>query len=97
MREAYVEAVLSIVEAIPEGQVAAYGDIAERVGTGGPRQVGRVMALYGAAVPWWRVIRADGRPARGLEDEALARLRSEDVPIRGDRVVMRRARWTDPG
>lgn len=95
-REAYVEAVLSMVESIPEGKVAAYGDIAERVGSGGPRQVGRVMSLYGATVPWWRVLRTDGRPARGLEDEALARLREEDVPIRGDRVVMSRARWLDP-
>lgn len=93
--EAYVESVLSIIEAIPEGRVAAYGDIAERVGSGGPRQVGRVMSLYGGAVPWWRVVRADGRPARGKEQEALARLREEDAPIRGDRVVMRRARWLD--
>ena len=40
--EAYVEAVLSAVEQIPPGRVASYGDLAELVGTGGPRLVGAV-------------------------------------------------------
>ncbi|MBO0812573.1 MAG: MGMT family protein, partial [Microlunatus sp.] len=62
MREDFVEAVLSAVESIPPGQVASYGDIAEFVGSGGPRQVGSVMSHYGGAVTWWRVVRADGRP-----------------------------------
>ncbi len=92
MDEAYVEAVLSAVERIPEGRVSSYGDIAEQVGRGGPRQVGQIMSHYGAAVPWWRVVRADGRPVRGLEEDALARLAAEHVPIRGDRVDMLLAR-----
>ena len=70
--EAYVEAVLNAVEQIPPGRVASYGDLAELVGRGGPRLVGRVMSTQGAGVPWWRVVRADGRPARGLEETALA-------------------------
>jgi methylated-DNA-protein-cysteine methyltransferase-like protein len=44
-------------------------------------------------VPWWRVVRADGRPARGLESSALERLRAEGAVLRGDRVDMRRSRW----
>ena len=91
--EAYVEAVLSAVEQIPPGRVASYGDLAELVGRGGPRLVGRVMSTQGAGVPWWRVVRADGRPARGLEDAALAHLRDEGAALRGDRVDMRRSRW----
>lgn len=90
--EAYVEAVLSAVESIPPGLVSSYGDIAEQVGRGGPRQVGRIMSQYGSAVPWWRVVRADGRPVRGLEESALSRLRDEGVALLGDRVDMRRAR-----
>ncbi len=89
----YVEQVLTAVEAIPPGRVCVYSDLAELVGRGGPRQVGQVMARYGDAVPWWRVVRADGRPARGLEDEALARLRAEGTPLRGDRVDLGRARF----
>lgn len=91
--DAYVEAVLSAVEQIPAGQVASYGDLAEYVGIGGPRLVGRVMSTQGAGVPWWRVVRADGRPARGLEQTALARLRDEGTTLRGDRVDMGRSRW----
>jgi alkylated DNA nucleotide flippase Atl1 len=92
--EGYVEQVLRVVEQIPPGQVASYGDVAEIVGIGGPRQVGRVMALYGDAVPWWRVVRADGQPVRGLETEALARLRDDGAPLRGDRVEIRLARFS---
>lgn len=91
--DAYVESVLSAVEQIPAGQVASYGDLAEYVGIGGPRLVGRVMSTQGSGVPWWRVVRADGRPVRGLEESALERLRTEGVVVRGDRVDMRRSRW----
>jgi alkylated DNA nucleotide flippase Atl1 len=91
--EAYIEAVLQVVEQIPAGRVASYGDLAEAVGRGGPRQVGHVMALHGAAVCWWRVVRADGSPARGHERQALDLLRSEGTPLRGPRVVMSKARW----
>ncbi len=93
-QEEYVEAVLAVVERIPPGRVTTYGTVAASVGRGGPRQVGQVMARYGAGVPWWRVVRADGRPARGLEEEALARLRAEGTPLRGDRVDLGRARFS---
>ena len=93
MDEGYVERVLRIVEQIPPGQVASYGDIAEMVGVAGPRQVGRVMAIYGGGVPWWRVVRADGQPARGLEARALELLRQDGTPLRGDRVELRSARF----
>jgi alkylated DNA nucleotide flippase Atl1 len=79
-----------------------YGDVAEYLDEGGPRQVGRVMALYGGAVPWWRVVRADGRLLPGSELRALAHYRDEGTPLRGasraaddhiPRLDMRRARW----
>ena len=89
----YVELVLEAVDRIPPGRVSTYGDLAELVGRGGPRQVGTVMSRYGAGVAWWRVIRADGRPAEGLRTEALARLRAEGCPLRGERVDLRTARW----
>jgi alkylated DNA nucleotide flippase Atl1 len=89
----YAERVLDVVERIPPGKVMSYGDVAEFLGEGGPRQVGRVMSLWGGAVPWWRVIRADGTPAPGLEGECVARWREEGTPFRGIRADMRRARW----
>ncbi len=51
-------------------------------GVGRPRQVGRVMALYGSVVPWWRVVRADGALLPGHERRALARYRAEGTPLR---------------
>jgi alkylated DNA nucleotide flippase Atl1 len=91
----YAERVLAVVERIPAGQVMSYGDIAELLGEGGPRGVGGVMARWGGAVAWWRVVRADGSPAPGIEARALERLRAERTPLRRDqrRVDMARARW----
>lgn len=93
MDEGFVEAVLRVVELIPPGRVASYGDIAEIVGRGGPRQVGQVMARVGGSVAWWRVVRADGRPVRGLEEHALDLLIRDETPVRGDRVDLARARF----
>ena len=89
----YADQVLSAVEAIPVGSVMTYGDLAELVGVGGPRQVGQVMARYGAAVPWWRVVRADGLPARGHESRALQHLAAEGTPLRRGRVELGTARY----
>ena len=86
---------LAVVEAIPPGRVMSYGDIAEYVGEGGPRQVGRVMSMSGGSVPWWRVLHADGSPPEGHEPEALARLLADGTPLRpgGLRVDMKQDRW----
>jgi len=82
-QEAYVEAVLSIVERIPKGRATTYGLIAEAVGRGGPRQVGRTMAMYGGGVPWWRVVRADGSLPESHQRGALPHYREESTPLRG--------------
>ncbi|WP_300603097.1 MGMT family protein [Trebonia sp.] len=93
----YSARVLDVVDAIPPGQVMSYGDIAEYLGAGGPRQVGRVLAAYGGGVAWWRVIHADGTPPPGHETAALAHYLAEGTPLRSARppvrVDMRRARW----
>jgi len=94
----FAEAVLDIVDQIPEGMVLAYGDVAEMLGQGGPRQVGSVMSRYGSSVSWWRVIRASGEAPRGLQDEAVAHWRQEGTAlvrgaVAGRRVDMGRARW----
>ena len=90
----FIEAVLSAVEAIPPGKVLAYGDVAELIGMGGPRSVGKVMSGHGAGVPWWRVIRADGSAADGLEVRARREWLAEGTPLRPTgKVDMRRARW----
>ena len=97
----YVDQVLQGGEAIPPGRVMSYGDIAEYLASGGPRQVGRVLATYGGSVAWWRVIHADGTPAPGHDRAALEHYRAEGTPLRSVdipvRVDMRAARWAGPG
>ncbi len=80
--EEYVEAVLQVVERIPPGRVTSYGAIADHLGVGGPRQVGRVMATYGGPVPWWRVVRADGSLPTSHQVEALQHYLAEGTPRR---------------
>jgi alkylated DNA nucleotide flippase Atl1 len=94
----YAARVLDVVDSIEPGTVMSYGDVAEALGSGGPRQVGRVLALWGGGVPWWRVVRADGILLPGHERAALARYEAENTPLRrpGDggppRIDMKRAR-----
>jgi methylated-DNA-protein-cysteine methyltransferase related protein len=75
------------VRAIPVGFVRTYGDISP----GAPRVAGAVLhACHDPAVPWQRVVRADGSLAKGDRQRRL--LEAEGVPFRGSRVDMRVAR-----
>jgi methylated-DNA-protein-cysteine methyltransferase-like protein len=95
--EEYVEAVLALVERIPEGRVMSYGAVADaladRSGRNSARLVGSIMARHGGGVPWHRVVNSAGRTPPGHEQEARQRLLSEGVPLKGERVDMARASW----
>ena len=80
--EEYAEAVLALVEQVPTGRVTTYGAIADVVGVGGPRQVGRVLALQGGGVPWWRVVHSDGAPPTCHDGEARQAYLEEGTPLR---------------
>ena len=99
--EEYAQRVLEVVAQIPPGRVVAYGDIARALGEGGARNVGTVMSRYGSDVPWWRVIRADGRPPQGHDAITIEHWRAEGTPmvrglVDGGRADMARARWSIP-
>lgn len=105
MRSDYVEAVLAVVDLVPAGSALSYGDVAELLGSGGPRQVGAVMSHYGSAVPWWRVLKASGHAPSGHEARALEHYLEEGTVLLGDyarylrtgegswRVDLAAARW----
>ena len=101
MRREYVDAVLDLTSLIPPGRVLSYGDVAELLETSGPRQVGAVLARFGAAACWWRVIRASGLPPQGHGLAAWTFYRLEGTPVAGRpepdgsgyRVRMATARW----
>jgi methylated-DNA-protein-cysteine methyltransferase related protein len=82
--------ILARVRATPEGFVRTYGDVSP----GAPRLAGAVLhACQDPAVPWHRIVRADGSLAKG--DRQRRRLQAEGVPFAGSRVDMRVARLPD--
>jgi methylated-DNA-protein-cysteine methyltransferase-like protein len=91
--EGFAERILACIESIPPGRVMTYGDVAEFVGTRSARVVGRVLAMDDGAVPWHRVLKADGSLAPHLYTEQRQRLLAEGVRFRGDRVDLARFRW----
>jgi alkylated DNA nucleotide flippase Atl1 len=97
--EDFVGAVLDVVASIPEGHAMSYGDVAAAIGSRAARGVGQVMAYYGGDVPWWRVVRASGHPARDHEGRALEYYRAEGTPLLWSRdgavfrVDLDTARW----
>jgi methylated-DNA-protein-cysteine methyltransferase-like protein len=83
-------AVLARACSIPPGRVTTYADLSPEA----PRFAGAVLAsLHDPAVPWQRVVRADGSLAQGKRQREL--LEAEGVPFAGDRVDMRVA-WVEP-
>ena len=83
----FASRVLDVAESIPPGRVMSYGDIAEYIGQGGPRQVGRVMALWGGGVPWWRVVHRSGTLAAPDTRRQRRALEAEGVEVTNGRVI----------
>jgi len=84
--------ILAAIRAIPRGQVAGYGHIAQRAGLAGrARLVARILSQNDdPRLPWHRVLRSDGRIAmpegsRGYREQCQ-RLRSEGVVVENGRV-----------
>ena len=108
MDDDYLEIVLDLVDRIPSGRAMTYGLVAEVVSEelvaaggparGGPRQVGRIMAMAGGGVPWWRVVNATGRAPAHLSTSALAHWVAEGTPrtADGERIALRQAIWFPP-
>jgi methylated-DNA-protein-cysteine methyltransferase related protein len=79
----FSEVVMRAVRAIPRGEVRSYSQVALYAGRpGAARGVGRELRLLQSpAVPWWRVVRADGTLAPEVAHEQARRLRSEGVEV----------------
>ncbi len=76
-----------VVNAIPRGKVATYGQIARLAGL--PQQarlVGRILSRLpaGSRLPWHRVINSQGKVTNPSPERQFARLADEGiVPIQG--------------
>jgi alkylated DNA nucleotide flippase Atl1 len=80
------ETIFERVRRVPPGYVTTYGDLSP----GAPRHAGRALSEMPSDLPWWRVVHSDGTWPKGSDQRR--RLLAEDVPIRGQRVVMSEAR-----
>ena len=96
MDEGLIYEILSVVEEIPEGKVAPYGQIARLIGREkNARLVGKVlgMASYYGNYPCHRVVNHAGRLAPGWREQRFL-LDDEDVPFKDENHVdLKRCRW----
>lgn len=95
-------AVWRLVDAIPRGQVATYGQLAALLGyPRAARAVGAAMRHCPADLPWHRVVNARGGISlranmSGMLTQRI-RLEQEGVGFRAGRVPLARHRWVGPG
>ncbi|MBU3020238.1 MGMT family protein [Aestuariibacter sp. A3R04] len=92
--------ILNTVKVVPPGFVASYGQVADLSGLPGrARLVGKQLTntFEGAAIPWHRIVRSDGKIAFpvGSEkaEEQRQRLIAEGVVVRNNRISMKRFQW----
>ena len=92
--------IISIIKAVPVGNVASYGQVASIAGIArGHRLV--AAALRASAIPnlpWYRIIRSDGSCGmiEGSEGyiKQFSLLKAEGVLAKNGRVDMKRYQWT---
>jgi methylated-DNA-protein-cysteine methyltransferase-like protein len=85
-KQPLADAVQRVVRDLRRGEVVSYGEVARRAGyPRAARAVGNVLAK-GIGVPWWRVVRANGKLAAHSQLEQARRLRREGVTVRDGRV-----------
>jgi len=78
----------AVVADLAVGEVVSYREVARRAGQrGAARAVGGFLSAHGDDLPWWRVVRADGRLAAHKPREQGRRLRAEGVEVVDDRIV----------
>jgi methylated-DNA-protein-cysteine methyltransferase-like protein len=85
---AFEQAVVRAMRELQPGEVVSYGELARRAGF--PRRargVGNVLASHrGDDLPWWRVVRADGRLAAPSAGRQRRLLEDEGVDVERGRV-----------
>ncbi|PXX91063.1 cysteine methyltransferase [Marinobacter vulgaris] len=94
------EKIWQVVAAIPVGKVASYGQVAHMAGLGRQaRYIGKALGKLpsGHSIPWYRVIRSDGKIAFPVGSEAFEvqaqSLRAEGVLVVDGQVLIRQFGW----
>lgn len=96
LNEDLIYEILSVVEEIPEGKVATYGQIAKLIGRdGNSRLVGKVMSMAGdyGNYPCHRVVNHAGRLVPGWVEQKYL-LQCEGIIMRDDiHVDIKKHQW----
>jgi alkylated DNA nucleotide flippase Atl1 len=80
--------IIAVISALEVGEVVSYGDVAHDAGhPRAARRVGALLAATDVELPWWRVVRSDGRLVTDPPSRQAALLRAEGVTVRAHRVV----------
>jgi methylated-DNA-protein-cysteine methyltransferase-like protein len=92
--------IISTIRGIPRGNVASYGQVATIAGIPrGHRLVARALRNNPGSsdLPWYRVIRADGRSGMAKDSKGylqqLSLLKEEGVLAQNGKVDMKRYQW----
>lgn len=95
------EAVIQVVNAIPVGTVATYGQVAQLAGLGqAARYVGTTMKNlpHNSRLPWHRVVNAQGKISFPVDSEGYKvqkqRLLKEGVQFNGQRISLAVFGWS---
>lgn len=95
MNEALAFQILAVVQEIPEGRVATYGQISRLAGCSrSARYAGQVLAradLFGT-YPCHRVVDRNGRLAPGWPEQAIL-LEAEGIPVQDGNVNLEKHQW----
>lgn len=79
--------IVAVIASLEPGEVVSYGDVAHDAGhPGAARAVGSLLSTTattpdGVDLPWWRVVRSDGRIVTEDPDRQARRLRKEGVTL----------------
>lgn len=96
LQEDLIYEILSVVEEIPKGSVATYGQIAKLIGRDkNSRLVGKVLGMsqYYGNYPCHRVVNHAGRLAPGWTEQRFL-LENEGVTLKnGNHVDLKRFQW----
>lgn len=86
----FKEQVIKLIQSIPQGKVASYGQIAAAAGSPrAARQVGGILRACEITVPWWRVINSQGIISikgnwTATKDRQAELLRAEKIVVSPD-------------
>ena len=100
----HYQRIWKVVQAIPEGNVASYGQVADLAGLPGrARLAGKSLSYVpevgynGKHVPWYRVVRSSGQLAFPIESESFTTQRNllmnEGVFVKGRSVSLKTFGW----